>query len=138
MKKRTRVLFILKGPPVRVALLFFCMTTAKFPSYIASTQDLVRKILIFTRDPNFCRQLNSPSTSSPGADGISYADGNNYLGGEGLLHAWSNISLKLKPPTDTFQTLRVIYFGEYALSYISFCIFFSKFLCNHQTYSPAN
>lgn len=136
MWKKYQNIVYFKRPPVGVALLFFCMTRAKFPLHTAGTEDLVRKILIFTRDTDF-NSSAVQALAALGTEGISHADGNNYLGREGLLHARSNIPLKLKPPTNTFQTLGVIYFGEYALSYISFCISFSNLNCNHKIYSPA-
>lgn len=126
-----------KRSSVGAALLFSCMMRAKFPLHTAGTEYLVRKILILTRDTDF-NSSAVQALAALGADGISLAHGNNYLGREGLLHARSNISLKLKPPTNTFQTLAVICFGEYALSYISFCTSFSNLNCNHKTYSPAN
>jgi len=58
-------MFILKCPPVGVALLFFCIT-AKFPSYIASTKDLARKTLIFTRDPDFADSSTVQAVAAQG------------------------------------------------------------------------
>lgn len=137
MGKKYQDVVCSKRSPLGVALLFFSMIRAKFPLHTAGTEYLARKILILTRDTDF-NSSAVQALAAPGADGISHADGNNYLEREGLLHARSNISLKLKPPTNTFQTPGVICFGEYALSYISFCISFSNLNCNHKTYSPAN
>lgn len=137
MGKKYQNIVCSKRSPVGAALLFFCMMRAKLPLHTAGTEYLVRKILILTRDTDF-NSSAVQALAALGADGISHADGNNYLGREGLLHAQSNISLKLKPPTNTFQTLGVICFGEYALSYISFCISFPNLNWNHKTYSPAN